>query len=155
MCVRWSLNHVHLFVTSWTVALQAPLSIEFSKQEYWSGLPFPSPGGLPNPGIEPRSPALQADSLPAEPELVPRNLNLLNHIPWGQGRFFSPQGLKPFANFFFFALPQSMWDLSSSSQSRDQTHTLALEQSLKHWATVFSINTEPNLPLILKQFTKK
>ena len=51
-------------VTPWTVACQAPLSMGCSRQEYWSGLPFPSPGDLPNPGIEPRSPALQADSLP-------------------------------------------------------------------------------------------
>ena len=50
----------------WTVALQAPLSMEFSRQEYWSGLPFPSPGNLPDPGIEPGSPALKADSLPTE-----------------------------------------------------------------------------------------
>ena len=49
------------------VACQAPLSMGFSRQEHWSGLPFPSPGDLPNPGNEPRSPALQADSLPAEP----------------------------------------------------------------------------------------
>ena len=49
-----------------TVARQAPLSLEFSKQEYWSRLPFPSPGDLPNPGIEPGSPALQADSLLTE-----------------------------------------------------------------------------------------
>ena len=49
------------------VARQAPLSIGFSRQEYWSGLPFPSPGDLPNPGIKPRSAALQADSLPSEP----------------------------------------------------------------------------------------
>ena len=52
--------------TPWTIAHQAPLSMGFSMQEYWSGLPFPSPGGLPNPGIEPRSPALQADSLSTE-----------------------------------------------------------------------------------------
>ena len=52
--------------TPWTVAHQAPLSMGFSRQEYWSGLPFPSPGDLPNPGIKPRSPALQADSLPTE-----------------------------------------------------------------------------------------
>ena len=52
--------------TPWTVARQAPLSMGFSRQEYWSGWPFPSPGHLPNPGIEPRSPALQADSLPTE-----------------------------------------------------------------------------------------
>ena len=52
--------------TPWTVACQAPLSMGFSRQEYWTGLPFPSPGDLPDPGIEPRSPALQADSLPYE-----------------------------------------------------------------------------------------
>ena len=53
-------------VTPWTIACQAPLSMGFSRQEYWSGSPFPSPGDLANPGIEPRSSALQADSLPAE-----------------------------------------------------------------------------------------
>ena len=53
-----------LFETPWTVAHQAPLSMEFSRQEYWSGLPFPSPADLPDAGIEPRSPALWADSLP-------------------------------------------------------------------------------------------
>ena len=52
------------FVTPWTVSRQAPLSMEFSRQEYWCGLPFPPPGDLPNPGIKPGSPALQADSLP-------------------------------------------------------------------------------------------
>ena len=54
-------------VIPWTVARQAPLSMGFSKREYWSGLPFPSPGDLPNLGIEPGSPALQADTLPSEP----------------------------------------------------------------------------------------
>ena len=53
-------------VTPWTVARQAPLSVGFSRQEYWSGLPFPYPGDLPDPGIEPGSPALQADSLLTE-----------------------------------------------------------------------------------------
>ena len=62
-----SLSHVRLFATPWTVALQAPPSMGFSRQECWSGLPFPSPGDLPNPGIEPRSPALQADTLTSEP----------------------------------------------------------------------------------------
>ena len=56
-----------LFVTLWTVACQAPLSMEFSRQEYWSGVPFPSLGDLPSPGIEPWCPALQADSLSSEP----------------------------------------------------------------------------------------
>ena len=57
------LSHSVMF-DSWTVALQVPPSVGFSKQEYWSGLPFPSPGDLPNPGIEPMSPAFQVDSLP-------------------------------------------------------------------------------------------
>ena len=52
------LSRVRLFATPWTVTYQAPLSMEFSRQEYWSGLPFPSPGDLPDPGIEPRSSAL-------------------------------------------------------------------------------------------------
>ena len=62
-----SLSRVQLFGTLWTVAHQAPPSMGFSRQEYWSGLPFPSPGDLPNPGIEPRSSALQADALTSEP----------------------------------------------------------------------------------------
>ena len=64
------LNHVRLFATSWIVAHQVPLPMEFARQGYWSGLPFPSPGDLPNPGIEPRSPALQADSLPIFPDYL-------------------------------------------------------------------------------------
>ena len=66
-CVRY-------FVTQWIVAHQAPLSMEFSRQEYWSGLPFPSPGDIPDSGIKvayPVSPALQTDSLPAEPSGKP------------------------------------------------------------------------------------
>ena len=55
------------FAIPWTAAGQAPPSVGFSRQEYWSGLPFPSPGDLLNPGIKPRSPALQADALPSEP----------------------------------------------------------------------------------------
>ena len=53
-----SLSRVQLFATPWTVAYQAPLSMGFSRQQYWSGLPFPSPGDLPDPGIKPRSLAL-------------------------------------------------------------------------------------------------
>ena len=62
-----SLSHVRLFAIPWTVVYRASLSMGFSRQEYWSGLPFPSPGDLPDPQIEPRSPALQADALPSEP----------------------------------------------------------------------------------------
>ena len=61
------LSHVWLFATPWTVAYQALPSMGFSRQEHWSGLPFPSPGDLPNPGIELGSPALQTDTLPSEP----------------------------------------------------------------------------------------
>ena len=76
LCLSWdkvrmdvkvkSLSRVRLFAIPWTVAYQAPRSIGFSRQEYWSGLLFPSPGDLPNPGIEPRAAALQTDALPSE-----------------------------------------------------------------------------------------
>ena len=69
------LSHARLFAIPWTVVYQAPQSMEFSRQEYWSGLPFPPPGYLPNPGIEPRSPALQADSLPLETLGLPKISN--------------------------------------------------------------------------------
>ena len=88
-----SLSHVQFFVTPWTVACKAPLSKGFSRQEYWSGLPCPPPGDLPNPGTEPRSPTLQVDSLPSEPPQKPKNtgvgsLSLLQRI-------FLTQELKP------------------------------------------------------------
>ena len=74
------LSRVQLFVTPWIVAHQAPLSMGFSRQEYQSGLPFPSPGDVSDPGIEPRSPTLQADSLasepPGKPEYIMRNAGL-------------------------------------------------------------------------------
>ena len=72
-----SLIHVRLLVTPRTVTLQVPLSVGFSRQEYWSGLPRPPPGDLPNLGIESRSPALQADSLPSEPPESQFGLSLL------------------------------------------------------------------------------
>ena len=75
-----SLSRVRLFAIPWTVAYQASQSVGFSRQEYWSGLPFPSPGDLPNPGIEPRSPALQADALASEP---PAALSLSTKRPTG------------------------------------------------------------------------
>ena len=72
------LNRVQLCTTLWTVAHQAPLSMEFSRQEYWNGLPCPPPGDLANPGIKPRSSKLQADSLLFE---LPRKLSaLLGHL---------------------------------------------------------------------------
>ena len=84
------LSHVRLFVTPWTGVCQAPLSIGFPRQEYWSGLPCLPPGDLPSPGIIPRSPALQADSLQSEPPGKPKNtgvgsLSLLQGIFPTQG----------------------------------------------------------------------
>ena len=73
VCVCESFRPVRLLVPPRTVAHQAPLSMGFSRQEYWSGLPCPPPGDLPHPRIEPRSPALQADSLPYEPPGKPKN----------------------------------------------------------------------------------
>ena len=80
--------------TPWTVAHQAPLSIAFSRQEYWRGLPFPSPGDLPDPGIEPRSPALQADSLPTELPGKPQCISVLISQ-------FIPPLISPFAVYMF------------------------------------------------------
>jgi len=75
-----SLSRVRLFATPWTVAYQAPLSMGFSRQECWSGLPFPSPGDLPDRGIEPRCPALQADVLPSEQPLVHLEIITLSEV---------------------------------------------------------------------------
>ena len=76
------LSRVQLFLTPWTVAYQAPVSMGFSRQEYWSGLPFPSPGDLPNSGIKPESPTLQADALTSEPPGMPSAyLRLLIFLP--------------------------------------------------------------------------
>ena len=94
-----SLSRVQLFVTPWTVAYQAPLSMGFSRQECWSGLPFPSPGDLPNPGIELSSPALQADALPSEPPGKPR-LQRKGEFPLGK----SDQTSLPYS--FSSPLPQ-------------------------------------------------
>ena len=67
LCVQSHFSSIGLFATLWIAAYQALLSMGFSRQEYWSGLPFPSPGDLPNPGIKPRSPTLQADTLTSVP----------------------------------------------------------------------------------------
>ena len=76
-----SLSHVQLLVTPWTGAYQAPPFMGFSRQGYWSGLSFPSPGDLPDPGIEPRSPTLQADALPCETPVYSSYVSLCKFIP--------------------------------------------------------------------------
>ena len=92
-----SYSRVRLFATPWTVAYQAPQSVEFSRQKYWSGLPFPSPGDLPNPGIECGSPTLQADritfTIALEILMEPRNVGR-----WGKLWF-------PFHNHLFICEP--------------------------------------------------
>ena len=85
-----SLSRVQLFVTPWTIAYQASPSMRFSRQEYWSGLLFSSPGDFPDPGIKPRCPILQADTLPSEP----------------RGKFqesFLELELLPFCSFYCFS----------------------------------------------------
>ena len=85
-------------MTLWTVAHQAPLSMGFSRQEYWMGWPFPSPGDLPSPGIEPGSPALQADSLLSKPPGKPKHsqgdsiTKALRHTVRKQPMHLSPEG---------------------------------------------------------------
>ena len=76
-----SLSRVRLLATPWTAAYQAPLSMGFSRQEYWSGLLFPSPGDLPDPGIEPGFPTLEADTLTSEPPGKP-NLHSICQQIW-------------------------------------------------------------------------
>ena len=88
------ISRVQFFATPWTVAHKAPPSMEFSRQEYWSELTFPSPGDHPDLGIEPRSPALQADALPSEPPGKPPyttsdciltfliDMSFNNNLPW-------------------------------------------------------------------------
>ena len=88
MCAEL-LSHVQLFATPWNVACQTPLSMGFSRQGYWDGMPFPFPGDLPDPGIEPGSLALQAYSLPSELPGKPNRgskVNKENHICFAQSR---------------------------------------------------------------------
>ena len=99
-------THVHLFATLWTVARQAPPSKGFTRQENWSGLPCPPPGDLPYPGIEPRSPALQVDSLPSEPPGKPKNT--------GVGCHFLLQGNFPTQGWNPHLLPLLHWQVDSS-----------------------------------------
>ena len=95
-----SLSCVRLFVTPRTIAHQAPTSMGFSRQEYWSGVPFPSAGDLRDPGIEPRSPALQADTLPSKPpgKLLSKTM-IFFRLPWwlsGKESTFQCRRLKRF-----------------------------------------------------------
>ena len=101
-----------LFGTPWTVAHQTTLSMGVLRQEYWSGLPFPSPGNLPDPGIEPRSLTLQADSLPSEPPAKPIKVKWALKVEHWSNRFraFMKQNTREFSLwlcvFYSISLPQ-------------------------------------------------
>ena len=101
MDVKWnSLSHVWFFAIPWTIQ-----SMEFSRPEHWSGYPFPSPGDLPNPGIEPRSPPLQVDSLPAEPPGKPKNTGASSlSFSSGSSRPRNWTGVSCIAGGFFYQL---------------------------------------------------
>ena len=111
-----------LNLATWlTVACQIPLSMGFSRQEYWSGLPFPSPGDLPDPGIEPGSPALQADSLPTELQGKPLNANSYHLSHKGSSRILN-----------WVAYPFSR----GSTQPRNQTGVSCIaDRFFTSWAT--------------------
>ena len=115
------LSRVRLCGTPWTVAHQALLSMGFSRQEYWSGLPFPSPGDLPDRGIKPGSPALQADSLPSEPPgtdmykyKAPRlvSAQLTSPLSWGCSCFLRVS--VPVSAFLESSLSLLLWALALS-----------------------------------------
>ena len=95
MCVCVRAQSCAALQFPWTVAHQSPLSMGFSRQEYWDGLTFPTPGDLPNPGIEPKPPTLQADSLPPEPQGKPKNTGVgsLSLLQWIFLTY--PQGKQP------------------------------------------------------------
>ena len=127
-----SFSHVWLFTTQWTSAGQASLSMGFSRQEHWSGLPFPSPGDLPHPGIEPGPPALQADSVPSEPpgkQAFQAFSRHQNHLEWLKHRLAGPSprisdsvGLQ--------------WDLESTAFQRFQDDTGALRPRFTIWESL-------------------
>ena len=112
-CVCESSSHVWLSATPWTVACQAPLSMEFSRQEYWSGLPFPSPGDLPDPGIKPASPCIPMPSALAGGSFT-------TSTTWGV-----PINIYVYVSVFF-----SFYWLSLGHQKADHTPVLGQWNSL-------------------------
>ena len=112
VCAVHSRSVLFNSATPWTVAHQAPLSMGFSRQEDWSGQPFPPPGDLPNPGFEPRSPTLRADSLCSQPPGKPMFISLpsfLDFLPFGspQSRVPCAEQQVPISYLFYTQYPQS------------------------------------------------
>ena len=112
--VYQSLSHAPLFVTPWTAVHQVPLSMRFSRQGYWSGLPFSSPGDLPNPGIEPGSPVLQANSLPTELQGKPVHKSRRRKSRNNK----SPESTKQKTS-----LPQEKFIMANNNNNKAHTHT--------------------------------
>ena len=125
-------------MTLWTVAFQAPLSVGFSRQEYWSGLPFPSPGDLPNPVIEPRSPVLQADyhlSHQGSPECGPKGRAI---------SFFSYLSLHPLLFWHGTKARHCIWDVSGLPRAKRKKIWSWFESSLSSQGSRYHV---PHLSL--------
>ena len=134
-------SRVQFFVTPWTVACQALLSMGFSRQEHWSGLPCPPPGDLRNPGIKPRSPTLQADSLTSEPLGKPifhsAQLQFLQGFLFASTGLPSPQALAANTLLWFIRLTttqkpklQTLWMLSHKEYTPVGMHEWVLSCSV-------------------------
>ena len=148
-----SLSHVRLFATPWTVAHQALPPRGFSRQEYCSGLPFPSPGDLPGPGIQPRSPALQADALTSEPPGKPKSFLILELGNIASESWVSPASCSAncfaLAYYLSFSLKNILWLVVLIDFYHIKTSTMAnfklsknqLSKFQKLWTT--SSNTPP------------
>ena len=140
LLISWwkSLSCVWLFVTPWTVAHESPLSMGFSRQEYWSGLPCPPPGDLPDPGIEPRSPALQADSLSSESP--------------GKPSFFLKVMIISFPSFFFYDLGYKNRCAWSNFSSQAYSHTYWAGQEREDGFVSGPLNSRAFIPGMKESF---
>ena len=127
-------------------SLPAPPSMEFSRQEYWSWLLFPSPGDLPNPGIEPGSPTLQADALPSEPPGMPLKKFFFNQSIWlSDTAGWLTQF--PFSIQFFLATFQAKIDTWQNSGQWDISRSSGISFAFQNKCYFFTIWTEPPTPL--------
>ena len=127
-----SLSRLRLFATPWTVAHQASTSMEFSRQEYWSGLPFPSPGDLPSPGIEPGSHTLQADALPSKPILFWKMLLKKSlEVQWFGLCVSMAEGMGSIPGWGT-KIPHAMWCAKKKTNSSCQKKRLE-KQPRHHW----------------------
>ena len=130
-----SLSHVGLFETPWTISHQAPLSMGFSRQEYWSELPFPSPGNLPYPGIKPTSPALQVDSL-----LLNHVWSLLLSVTRGKVLPFNKGSFPPKGRVWMFSQEKSTHPLQSTHLS-----SISIYLSSRTYPSFKKVKFHPNL----------